>query len=147
MAKVAPYHTNSREEPPAHRVEACNLHLARWWFTSRRFSCAESSPFSGYRFYFSRFRASRSTMLREMTATGLHAWLLPRVQALPGISNDSRVLDLGCGTGAWLQRLHDSGIKDLTGIDCKRERFAAQARFVCANFDQAERKTDSAVTT
>ena len=74
-------------------------------------------------------------ILREFTATGLHAWLLPRVQALQNISTDSRVLDLGCGTGAWLQRLHGAGFNDLTGIDRRPENFAAKARFVCADLD------------
>ena len=75
--------------------------------------------------------------LPELTVTGLHAWLLPRVQALPNVSNDSRVLDLGCGTGAWLQRLGDSGFRDLTGIDRRRpDRFAVDANFICADLDR-----------
>jgi 2-polyprenyl-3-methyl-5-hydroxy-6-metoxy-1,4-benzoquinol methylase len=84
----------------------------------------------------------RSAMiLREMTATGLHAWLLPRVQALPGISNDSRVLDLGCGTGAWLQRLHGAGFKRLTGMDQRRDYFGASdaASFVQGDIAQGNR--------
>jgi 2-polyprenyl-3-methyl-5-hydroxy-6-metoxy-1,4-benzoquinol methylase len=75
--------------------------------------------------------------LPELTATGLHSWLLPRVQALPNISSESRVLDLGCGTGAWLARLHDAHFNDLTGIDRKPDNFAAQARFICADLDRA----------
>jgi 2-polyprenyl-3-methyl-5-hydroxy-6-metoxy-1,4-benzoquinol methylase len=90
-------------------------------------------------FYVFVSRAMRSAMiLRELAATGLHAWLLARVQALPNISTESRVLDLGCGTGAWLQRLSDSGFKDLTGIDQKSDDFAAKARFVCANLDRTD---------
>jgi SAM-dependent methyltransferase len=76
-------------------------------------------------------------ILQELTATGLHAWLLPRVQSLPGISNESRVLDLGCGSGAWLERLSNSGFKDLTGVDRKPDAFAAEARFISADLDQA----------
>ncbi len=77
-------------------------------------------------------------ILREFAAEGLHAWLLPCVQALPGISSDSRVLDLGCGTGAWLQRLGDLDFKDLTGIDRRPEDFAVKgARFICGDLDQA----------
>ena len=75
--------------------------------------------------------------LQELTATGLHAWLLPRVRSLPGISNESRVLDLGCGSGAWLERLSNSGFKDLTGVDRKPDAFAAEARFISADLDQA----------
>src|ERR1700735_2724600 len=56
-------------------------------------------------------------MLHELTINGLHAWLLPRVRALQGISDDSRVLDLGCGSGAWLHRLHEAGLQNLSGLD------------------------------
>ncbi len=56
-------------------------------------------------------------MLAERTIAGLHAWLLPRVRALPGVSDDSRVLDLGCGSGAWLYRLRTAGFTHLSGID------------------------------
>ncbi len=83
----------------------------------------------------------RSCMiLREFTATGLHAWLLPRVQALPGISNDSRVLDLGCGTGAWLGRLHGAGFRRLSGIDRRGDYFGASdlATFIQGDIAQGE---------
>ena len=80
-------------------------------------------------------------MLHEMTATGLHAWLLPLVQALPGISNDSRVLDLGCGTGAWLARLHGAGFRCLTGIDRRSDYFGASevATFIQGDIAQSDR--------
>ena len=79
--------------------------------------------------------------LQEFTATGLHAWLLPRVQALPRISNDSRLLDLGCGTGAWLARLHRAGFKRLTGIDRRGDYFGAAdvATFIQGDVTQGER--------
>ncbi len=79
--------------------------------------------------------------LQEFTATGLHAWLLPRVQALPRISNDSRLLDLGCGTGAWLARLHRAGFKRLTGIDRRSDYFGAAdvATFIQGDVTQGER--------
>jgi 2-polyprenyl-6-hydroxyphenyl methylase/3-demethylubiquinone-9 3-methyltransferase len=47
------------------------------------------------------------------------------------------VLDLGCGTGAWLKRLRESGFGYLTGIDRRHDRFVADARFICADFDQS----------
>ncbi len=55
-------------------------------------------------------------MLEERTICGLHEALVKRVSSL-GLSSDSRVLDLGCGTGAWLSRLSEKGFTQLTGID------------------------------
>ena len=79
--------------------------------------------------------------LPEFAATGLHAWLLPRVRALPGLSTSSRVLDLGCGPGAWLARLHGAGFRRLTGIDCTREYFAAAdySTFIQGDIEQSAR--------
>ncbi len=59
------------------------------------------------------------TDLPERATTGQHAWLLKQVLALRGINANSRVLDIGCGSGAWLRRLHDAGLSDLTGIDLR----------------------------
>ena len=80
-------------------------------------------------------------VLGEFTVTGLHAWLLTRVKALPEILNDSRVLDLGCGTGAWLARLKGAGFKDLTGIDRRSDYFGASdvAIFMQGDIAQTER--------
>ena len=79
--------------------------------------------------------------LPEFAATGLRAWLLPRVQALPGLSTNSFVLDLGCGPGAWLARLHAVGFRRLTGIDCTREYFAADdyATFIHGDIEHSAR--------
>jgi SAM-dependent methyltransferase len=79
--------------------------------------------------------------IRELTATGLHAWLLARIQALSGISNESRVFDLGCKTGAWLQRLHDAGFRRLTGFDRRDDYFGASnvATFIKGDIAQSER--------
>jgi SAM-dependent methyltransferase len=57
------------------------------------------------------------TDLPERASTGQHAWLFKQVLALRGITTDSRVLDVGCGSGAWLRRLHEAGFSHLTGID------------------------------
>jgi 2-polyprenyl-3-methyl-5-hydroxy-6-metoxy-1,4-benzoquinol methylase len=83
---------------------------------------------------------SLMTMLGEFTATGLHGWLLPHVQKLPNISNDSRVLDIGCGTGAWLARLHRAGFRSLTGIDRRSDYFGAAdvATFIQGDVAQGE---------
>lgn len=55
--------------------------------------------------------------LKERTsATGLHAHVLDQVERL-NLPKDSRILDLGCGTGALLARLQMAGYVNLTGID------------------------------
>ena len=55
-------------------------------------------------------------MLEERTVGGLHEALLPRVRWL-GLDVNAPVLDLGCGTGAWLARLGGTGMTRLYGVD------------------------------
>jgi 2-polyprenyl-3-methyl-5-hydroxy-6-metoxy-1,4-benzoquinol methylase len=57
----------------------------------------------------------REPALVERTVGGLHAFLLDEVTAR--VSKHARVLDVGCGTGAWLSRLRHAGYLDLHGID------------------------------
>jgi SAM-dependent methyltransferase len=63
--------------------------------------------------------------LEERTKGGLHAFLLPTIESLDGLSSDFPILDLACGTGAWLKRLHDVGYRDLWGVDRDVQGFAA----------------------
>jgi 2-polyprenyl-3-methyl-5-hydroxy-6-metoxy-1,4-benzoquinol methylase len=47
------------------------------------------------------------------------------------------VLDLGCGTGAWLERLARAGFVDLAGVDADGSQFGAgAARMVVADLDR-----------
>jgi ubiquinone/menaquinone biosynthesis C-methylase UbiE len=46
--------------------------------------------------------------LSERTISGLHKNLS---QSLPQITYDTAVLDIGCGTGAWLERLSKLGFR------------------------------------
>jgi 2-polyprenyl-3-methyl-5-hydroxy-6-metoxy-1,4-benzoquinol methylase len=55
--------------------------------------------------------------LPELTLPGLHETLLPRILRLAGIGFETPVLDLGCGSGAWLASLARAGFKNLHGID------------------------------
>jgi 2-polyprenyl-3-methyl-5-hydroxy-6-metoxy-1,4-benzoquinol methylase len=52
--------------------------------------------------------------LQERTIPGLHEAL---VRHLPSLDKDGAILDVGCGTGAWLQRLSGHGFRNLYGID------------------------------
>jgi 2-polyprenyl-3-methyl-5-hydroxy-6-metoxy-1,4-benzoquinol methylase len=63
------------------------------------------------------------------------------VRALSGISTGSRVLDIGCGAGAWLSRLQAAGFGYLTGIDQRADRFGASdvARFIRSDISNAGR--------
>ena len=57
------------------------------------------------------------SLLTERTIKGLHAFLIKKLQELPDLTIGSSVLDIGCGTGAWLSRLASAGFTDLHGID------------------------------
>ena len=51
----------------------------------------------------------------ERTVSGLHESLVSRLVDL--VTRSSPALDLGCGSGAWLERLAQNGFSNLTGID------------------------------
>jgi SAM-dependent methyltransferase len=81
--------------------------------------------------------ASWGSMLEEHAVLGQHEALLSVIQTLAGLSDYSPILDLGCGTGAWLKRLYDAGYRNLYGIDQDSEAFGAAnvAKFVAADLD------------
>lgn len=59
---------------------------------------------------------SKDISRQEFTAArGLHSALFERVMV--NLPRQSKVLDIGCGAGAWLERLGEAGFTDLTGID------------------------------
>lgn len=66
----------------------------------------------------------------ERANRGLHASLLNRMLSLPRTTS---VLDVGCGTGAWLNRLAESGFTNLSGID--REITNIPSRFRVTRVD------------
>lgn len=57
-----------------------------------------------------------STPLAERAADGLHAHLAALVRSR-GPATTARVLDIGCGSGAFLARLASQGFSDLHGLD------------------------------
>jgi SAM-dependent methyltransferase len=79
-------------------------------------------------------------VLEERTIRGQHEVLLRTVRTLDGLSPASPILDLGCGTGAWLKRLYDAGYRDLWGADRDLPAFGAGdiAKFIAADLDLAD---------
>ena len=70
--------------------------------------------------------------LIERANSGLHESLLLR---LPGkLLHEARILDVGCGTGAWLRRLYAAGFVNLYGLDVDVD----QVRFDGAEFLRAD---------
>ena len=59
-------------------------------------------------------------LLTERTISGLHDSLIPE---LPQIKHSLSVLDIGCGTGAWLDKLAKHGFNHLQGIDIDTQQF------------------------
>jgi 2-polyprenyl-3-methyl-5-hydroxy-6-metoxy-1,4-benzoquinol methylase len=71
--------------------------------------------------------------LRERTNAGLHESL---AHSIAGVARTAAVLDVGCGTGAWLDRLAGLGFIDLCGMDREPAQFACTAaRFLQADLD------------
>ncbi len=63
--------------------------------------------------------------LVERTVVGLHENLAGLVNTL--VPASAPILDVGCGTGAWLQRLRDYGFTNLHGTDIDTVQFALGA--------------------
>jgi 2-polyprenyl-3-methyl-5-hydroxy-6-metoxy-1,4-benzoquinol methylase len=73
------------------------------------------------------------SQLVERTLPGLHQSL---IQDIPGLSYETEVLDIGCGTGAWLERLAEAGFHKLYGIDINISNFESKkATCLQANLD------------
>lgn len=71
--------------------------------------------------------------LLERTVPGLHEAL---IQAIPQLSYNTPILDIGCGTGAWLERLAKQGFSCLYGIDQDVAQFqTSKATCSQANLD------------
>jgi len=74
-----------------------------------------------------------SAALTEKTIAGLHESLVALVSS---VSRGAPILDVGCGTGAWLERLARLGFTDLQGIDTDPALFACQrAAFYALDLD------------
>ena len=75
-------------------------------------------------------------ILVERTVSGLHQSLIRRISSL--IGHSAPILDLGCGSGAWLERLAQHGFSDLFGIDQDISQISSNAAyFVHGDLDDA----------
>lgn len=70
---------------------------------------------NGHNDFISDNSRSKDLNLVEKTVFGLHESLAKRVRQW--VSTDVPILDIGCGSGAWLKRLADEGFEDLYGVD------------------------------
>lgn len=72
----------------------------------------------------------------ERSVSGLHVNLVSKLPM--SLSRQGRILDLGCGTGAWLERLSDNGFENLHGVDADTEQnVGIRATVTQANLDTA----------
>lgn len=79
--------------------------------------------------------ANADTLI-ERTLPGLHEHLIQRI---PDSRTVAAVLDIGCGTGAWLARLRGNGYRNLVGADLDTGQFAAEGvRCIRADLDSDE---------
>lgn len=85
-----------------------------------------------------------TSQLPEMTVQGLHEALASKLTAVP---RDSSVLDVGCGSGAWLQRLRQSGFSSLTGVDWNADSVCSEGiRFVNCDLETGVLGVDASET-
>lgn len=79
-----------------------------------------------------------SETLHERAVVGLHEWLISKVTSFSEIRPTSPILDLGCGTGAWVMRLSDSGFSNIWAVDRNAADFQARprARFIEADLSE-----------
>jgi SAM-dependent methyltransferase len=78
-----------------------------------------------------------SAALIERTVPGLHETLAGIVQPL--LPPAAPILDVGCGSGAWLRRLRDRGFSNLHGTDLDTGQFALPNVPIFANDLNGER--------
>jgi len=79
-------------------------------------------------------KTMQKNKLTERTTVGLHKYLIESIPET--IPYDTPILDLGCGSGAWLERLANAGFNNLYGIDYDVRQFAtSKAISLQANLD------------
>ena len=64
--------------------------------------------------------------LRERANAGLHQYIFDYIRHTVKPAPEKAVLDIGCGSGAWLQRFQQQGFTSLMGIDLDTDQFALE---------------------
>ena len=64
--------------------------------------------------------------LRERANAGLHDFVFDYIKREIAPKVGSPVLDIGCGSGAWLQRFQVQGFTNMMGIDLDTEQFSLE---------------------
>jgi SAM-dependent methyltransferase len=100
---LAPYYQESRYTPLSASFDEATSRVAR-------LARLLNTELSIHGLSLSRARDQLSPRWQE----GLHWTTLLRAAR---VRRDSRILDVGCGAGAFLHQLHRNGFRDLTGID------------------------------
>jgi ubiquinone/menaquinone biosynthesis C-methylase UbiE len=100
------------------------------------------TPADGYRLWARTYDSELNPMLSLERRI-----LLPLLPPMNGLD----VVDLGCGTGRWLEMARDAGAKSLLGVDPSsemlsraRSKLGDAASFVCADCGGAQMASDSA---
>lgn len=74
------------------------------------------------------------SQLVERTIGGVHGSLLKEIMKISEIGHNTPILDIGCGTGAWLETLAWNGYRNLRGVDIDTEQFATNVA-VCSQIN------------
>jgi SAM-dependent methyltransferase len=80
-----------------------------------------------------------AAFVREPPAVGLAEWF-----ARAGVRHDARILDVGCGAGALLLALSESGYTQLTGVDpfLREERTTGPVRLLRRTLEEHDEPAD-----
>lgn len=77
--------------------------------------------------------------LKERANEGLHEYVYGWLQQADRMNGVQSLLDIACGTGAWLQRLKNAGVPQLMGIDLDTRQFGLEGvPAVAVNIDEYE---------
>jgi SAM-dependent methyltransferase len=84
----------------------------------------------------------QSNKLIERTIRGLHDHLETKLNTIQ-VPKSANILDIGCGTGAWLSRLQNLGYQNLYGIDAEANLPKLEGiNFIQSNIDYESPKLD-----
>lgn len=74
--------------------------------------------------------------LRERANAGLHDFVFDFIGREIKPAKEAGILDIGCGTGAWLRRFQNQGYQNLAGVDLDTAQFALNLPAKAMNIDE-----------